>query len=853
MDTIFYKRLRNKVLLINILLCLTTGINAQKLSMGSGNVMYICDDSTVSAIGNNYQLALGDGTEINRYYPVKVKGLHDVIAVDAIGSIALLADGTIWKWRWIDFQTWGYNYALKKLPIDNVKSICAAYQGQGGPFFYAALKNDGSLWMWNDGIKNWNLTDTIQKISIPKVKTIKASEGSFMALCDDSTVWVMGFSYFNQNDNNPEGLDIIIPTKVQSLSNVVNILAGEDMDFALRDDGTIWTWGFWESVPTNMNISNVKSIFGDNILVTISNPKFYVIKNDKTIWYWNYDSYYTNGAFSFHQLLGLNNIKFIATLPGGENPNPTFAIDKNNNIYRWGDNTYGELGNFTTFPIDSPEIMPHPCIAVDCDTITKKTDTLKLDTLVYPGVPIRLTASHSDADLYWWYPRSRNLNCKYCQTATVIIKDDIEYTAVIMDSYGCMRKERFMLHKKCSPNIKLGFDSITYPGAHLVLNADTGYYYSWTPLTNLSCPNCRNTTATINDSITYTVSYTDTFICPAIRKFMIKIRNCDTIEKIKDTIKLDTLITPGSTVSLSASSAQLYQWSPETGLNCTNCQKPSARIFSNTEYTVSLTDHYLCKWMERFKITNNCDSSTLKNPRLILDSVTYPNSLIVLIVPKSNTYYWHPDTGLSCTDCYNPIATITDSIEYIASLTDSFNCVSKEKFIIRIRNCDTIEKNSLVVKLDTIIHYPTEIPLNASISYNGYTWVPVAGLSCSDCQNPVLKANATSDYIVELSDAWRCPFKEEFKITMVKIDVVIPNVISPNHGINVYFEIKGLIPGSNLKIYDSNGRLVFGSENYQNNWDGKDGSGKDLNEGTYWYILNVPESGNFKGWIYLKR
>ena len=84
-------------------------------------------------------------------------------------------------------------------------------------------------------------------------------------------------------------------------------------------------------------------------------------------------------------------------------------------------------------------------------------------------------------------------------------------------------------------------------------------------------------------------------------------------------------------------------------------------------------------------------------------------------------------------------------------------------------------------------------------------------------------------------------------------DVIIPNVISPEGGINVYFEIKGLVPGSNLKIYNSNGRLVFSSENYENNWNGNDSNGTKLVEGTYWYVLVVPGSGNYKGWVYIKR
>ena len=222
-------------------------------------------------------------------------------------------------------------------------------------------------------------------------------------------------------------------------------------------------------------------------------------------------------------------------------------------------------------------------------------------------------------------------------------------------------------------------------------------------------------------------------------------------------------------------------------------------------------------------------------------------------MPVKKSYSWQPITGLSCNNCNGPIVTITDSIEYTASITDSFDCVSKDQFIFRVRNCDTIEKSPQVLVLDTTIHYSTELPLYLPVSYDGYQWDQTNGLSCSDCQNPTITADATADYIVGLSDVWRCQYKEEFKITMVKIDVVVPNVISPDHGINVYFEVTGLTPGSNLKIYDNSGRLVYSSGNYQNNWDGKDASGGNLTEGTYWYILVVPQSGTYKGWVYLKR
>lgn len=95
------KNLWGKLLLLNILFYLGISADAQRLSMDwPGYVLYICEDSTISAIGYDAGYQLGDGTNIDRNMPVKVKGLHNVVAVNASGAMALLSDGTVWKWLW---------------------------------------------------------------------------------------------------------------------------------------------------------------------------------------------------------------------------------------------------------------------------------------------------------------------------------------------------------------------------------------------------------------------------------------------------------------------------------------------------------------------------------------------------------------------------------------------------------------------------------------------------------------------------------------------------------------------------------------------------------------------------------
>lgn len=61
-----------------------------------------------------------------------------------------------------------------------------------------------------------------------------------------------------------------------------------------------------------------------------------------------------------------------------------------------------------------------------------------------------------------------------------------------------------------------------------------------------------------------------------------------------------TITTPGGSVSLQASGAASYTWSPATGLSCTNCANPTANPTTTTTYTVTGYDS-----------TNTCSTSEL--------------------------------------------------------------------------------------------------------------------------------------------------------------------------------------------------------------------------------------------------
>lgn len=64
-------------------------------------------------------------------------------------------------------------------------------------------------------------------------------------------------------------------------------------------------------------------------------------------------------------------------------------------------------------------------------------------------------------------------------------------------------------------------------------------------------------------------------------------------------------------------------------------------------------------------------------------------------------------------------------------------------------------------------------------------WSPVAGLSCSDCLNPVAKPLVNTDYTVKVIDENGCESISLIKVKVKTPDVYVPNVFAPN-GDNIH-------------------------------------------------------------------
>ncbi|NQX99406.1 MAG: gliding motility-associated C-terminal domain-containing protein [Flavobacteriales bacterium] len=193
---------------------------------------------------------------------------------------------------------------------------------------------------------------------------------------------------------------------------------------------------------------------------------------------------------------------------------------------------------------------------------------------------------------------------------------------------------------------------------------------------------------------------------------------------------------------------------------------------------------------------------------------------------------------------------------YIDSLQSFLNCDS-----IITSNLSIDSMLVLIGSSDTISSPCNAVYLNVS-GGNSYLWSPSLGLSCSLCPNPIATPNTTTTYTV-VDNSNSC--NSSFSVTVFiegESEFIIPNVFSPNgDGNNDDFNIKSsCIYSLSKKIYNRWGTLLFQSNQINEVWNGRTTSGKEVPEGTYFYIFDVetivngkPTSKIFKGTVSLLR
>ena len=174
------------------------------------------------------------------------------------------------------------------------------------------------------------------------------------------------------------------------------------------------------------------------------------------------------------------------------------------------------------------------------------------------------------------------------------------------------------------------------------------------------------------------------------------------------------------------------------------------------------------------------------------DTVLCAGKTVQLNATGAVAYNWISGTGLNNNGIANPIATPTNTTQYIVAGTDGFNCTAKDTVTITINPLPVISKS-----VDSVICRNDSIQLLAS-GGTGYSWSPAVSLDNAAIANPIAKPTSNTTYLVTVTGANSCTKTDSVKIAIRPIPVF---TISPNQAICTGNTTQLTAGGGNLYLW----------------------------------------------------
>lgn len=237
--------------------------------------------------------------------------IGEISAVEAGGGYSLLlnAENELYGWGGNSDYVLGKPGVVSLTPeivMDDVISMSAGSSHAG------AVTSDQTLWLWGNNSYNQLGTPSEEKSAAPvkamsNVQDVVCADGFTVVLDAEGTVWTFGRNHAGQLGTGSAG-DSAAPAEV--IKDAVKIAAGDSFVLALKNDGTVWGWGAGNYGQLLGYSDSSVNIAGQQIQIQSSPVKL------------------------------LDNIKDISCGAGH-----ALALDMDDNLYTWGLNTSGQLGN----------------------------------------------------------------------------------------------------------------------------------------------------------------------------------------------------------------------------------------------------------------------------------------------------------------------------------------------------------------------------------------------------------------------------------------------------------------------------------------------------------------------------
>ena len=449
-----------------------------------------------------------------------------------------------------------------------------------------------------------------------------------------------------------------------------------------------------------------------------------------------------------------------------------------------------------------------------------------------------VTLSSSAGTSYLWSNGST--------TQSINISTTGSYTVQVTNASGCLSAASVATiitvnDLPITPTITAESPTTFCAGGSIILTSTAETSYLWS---NGATTPSINVTAAGN----YTVQVTNANGCQSA----VSVATIVTVNAlpITPTITAEspTTFCDGDVVILTSSPGMYYLWS-------NGATTPSINITAAGNYTVQVSNETGCKSAPSVPIVvtvNALPLTTASNS----GPVCTGTALNFTGGPAGMTsYYWTgPDefTSLLQNPSVSDSATLDMAGLYTLTVFNTNGCTNSVTQSIIVN-----ETPIAVAGPDQDLKFTFETQMNAELSASETgEWSLISGSGhISDIHSPF---TSVAELLTGINKfLWKvlngnCEDTAEVKITVH--DVFVPSVITPNgDGKNDYFKISEFTGNVQMVIFNRWGNEEYRSDNYLNDWDGRNNKGAELPNDTYFYILKFENGRVSKGSVFIKR
>jgi len=227
---------------------ISKGYNWRSVDLARDHAAAIKTDGTLWLWGRNEYGELGDNTTSTRLSPVQIVsgGTWSSVSVATLATAAIKTDGTLWTWG----STVGQGLASSPIQVTGGGTTWKQISLADG--WATAIKTDGTLWVWGNNTYGQLGTNSTTYESSP-TQTVAggtnwkqvSAHGSYRAAAvkTDGTLWVWGY---NDSGYLGDGSFVSKSSPVQTIAKGTNwkqVATGSSFFAAVKTDGTLWAWG----------------------------------------------------------------------------------------------------------------------------------------------------------------------------------------------------------------------------------------------------------------------------------------------------------------------------------------------------------------------------------------------------------------------------------------------------------------------------------------------------------------------------------------------------------------------------------------------------------------------------------